>query len=733
MNSTYELKNKLDELVNKSEIIFIVGHNDPDFDAIGSAIGLQRLCTYLGKKSYIIIDDNDINPGVKKIIGEVHNSYNIINKEKLSNLKKDNSLLIMTDVNKDYLIPLKEEIDDFNNILIIDHHKEDKNTVNTENKYIKINKSSASEIVSSIYSFYPDKIMDSKTANYLLSGIVLDTNRFRKNTTEKTLNIAKKLVRKGAKLEFVEELFLEEYEDDKKIYACGCNKGGGFNSTPRATFTDDTKINKNKDSDVTNKFINFATGNCDSTLLLNENGELLGIGNNEEKIFGFEEETKIKYPKKLDMKVWSKKKEEEKDEDKDENINEIKGEEKIGKIKSFYIGYKNSYIINEEGKLFGLGNNEYYQISSDDNKISYEIWKNIPLPENCTRFIDAAVGECYLLCLVEDKEGNNKLFARGKNDNHQCGISDKEKNVRYLTMCDNVQNLNFKKIYARNKESAAVTIDGDLYVLNETCQQFTLVLFNEKNAIENKNDKNEINEIKIENNYINDKKVIVDDVAISLSHILIIARKYDEEKGVYIRKLFGSGCNSKGALGLPINSNKDENTIMSIREIPLLDENNKKLVPIKLAIGDNKSYVLCLNEEELIQNIKNNKDKEKTQYSINISNISIEREEKNILDFYYSKNVELFILSATKRNEEIDQKEYWLDQYAPFFHKENRIILSREANDMMETSVLKAEYLQNYKRDDSLIMVIDDDPKNLKDIHKYNEDIILLKDTVLID
>ena len=218
MNSTYELKNKLDELVNKSEIIFIVGHNDPDFDAIGSAIGLQRLCTYLGKKSYIIIDDNDINPGVKKIIGEVHNSYNIINKEKLSNLKKDNSLLIMTDVNKDYLIPLKEEIDDFNNILIIDHHKEDKNTVNTENKYIKINKSSASEIVSSIYSFYPDKIMDSKTANYLLSGIVLDTNRFRKNTTEKTLNIAKKLVRKGAKLEFVEELFLEEYEDDKKIY-----------------------------------------------------------------------------------------------------------------------------------------------------------------------------------------------------------------------------------------------------------------------------------------------------------------------------------------------------------------------------------------------------------------------------------------------------------------------------------------------------------------------------------
>lgn len=218
MNSTYELKNKLDELVNKSEIIFIIGHNDPDFDAIGSSIGLQKLYSSFQKKVYIIVDDQDLSPGVKKIIEESKSIYKIINKEKYNSLKKDNSLLIMTDVNKDYLISLKDNLNDFNNIVIIDHHKEDKNTVDTNYKYININKSSASEIVSSIYSYYPEKIMDSKTANYLLSGIVLDTNRFRKNTTEKTLNIAKKLVRKGAKLEFVEDLFLEEYEDDKRIY-----------------------------------------------------------------------------------------------------------------------------------------------------------------------------------------------------------------------------------------------------------------------------------------------------------------------------------------------------------------------------------------------------------------------------------------------------------------------------------------------------------------------------------
>ena len=41
--------------------------------------------------------------------------------------------------------------------------------------------------------------------------------------------------------------------------------------------------------------------------------------------------------------------------------------------------------------------------------------------------------------------------------------------------------------------------------------------------------------------------------------------------------------------------------------------------------------------------------------------------------------------------------------------------------------------LKDYERDDSIIIVIDDDPRNLKEIDRLNEDIILLKDTVLID
>ena len=106
---------------------------------------------------------------------------------------------------------------------------------------------------------------------------------------------------------------------------------------------------------------------------------------------------------------------------------------------------------------------------------------------------------------------------------------------------------------------------------------------------------------------------------------------------------------------------------------------------------------------------------------------------KKLEEISKMSNVELYIFSATRYTEGFEQKNWWLDTYAPFFKKENRIIISREANGMEESAVLKANYLKEYKRDNSKIIVIDDDPKNLKEIRKINEDVILLKDTVLVD
>jgi 5'(3')-deoxyribonucleotidase len=96
-------------------------------------------------------------------------------------------------------------------------------------------------------------------------------------------------------------------------------------------------------------------------------------------------------------------------------------------------------------------------------------------------------------------------------------------------------------------------------------------------------------------------------------------------------------------------------------------------------------------------------------------------------------NVELYILSATRLNEGYEKKQGWLDKYLPFMKKENRFILSREANNMEKSSVLKNNFFKELERDGSIIIMVDDDPTILHEIKDANEDVIPLKDTVLVD
>ncbi len=107
---------------------------------------------------------------------------------------------------------------------------------------------------------------------------------------------------------------------------------------------------------------------------------------------------------------------------------------------------------------------------------------------------------------------------------------------------------------------------------------------------------------------------------------------------------------------------------------------------------------------------------------------------KKIEDISKMENIELYILSVTRMTNGIEEKNTWLDKYVSFIKKENRIILSREENNFIESSILKAQYLKNIERNNNLIIiVIDDDPKVLKEINNQNKDAILLKDTALVD
>ncbi len=216
MKRLIELKKVLEEKINKSSKVFITGHQDPDFDSLASSLGVDTLCKILNKESYIILEEYNIQPNLLRIKNDIETKFNFINSKMINNKIDNNSLLIMIDVNKENLLPIKEA-HLFKNIVIIDHHKTDKNTLNADHKYIDLNSSSTSEIITDILDKYNSSLFNKEVANLLLAGIILDTNRFSKNTSSKTIDTVKMLINKGASMDYVNNLFLREFESDKKI------------------------------------------------------------------------------------------------------------------------------------------------------------------------------------------------------------------------------------------------------------------------------------------------------------------------------------------------------------------------------------------------------------------------------------------------------------------------------------------------------------------------------------
>lgn len=212
------LKELLENGISRASKVFIVGHNEPDYDCIGSALGLSALAKSLGKETYIIVDDDDIeiDPGVKKILEESKEKHNIITLEEFRTLVNKKSLLITTDVNKKYLVSVKNDLDKFKSIIVIDHHQEDEQTIETSKKIIEPKISSASEMIAQVLNSSRIRY-DQEIANYLLAGIILDTKRYVKNTTAQTLDVAEKLMRKGADYDYVNSLFLTEFDQDGRI------------------------------------------------------------------------------------------------------------------------------------------------------------------------------------------------------------------------------------------------------------------------------------------------------------------------------------------------------------------------------------------------------------------------------------------------------------------------------------------------------------------------------------
>ncbi|MBR6112918.1 MAG: DHH family phosphoesterase [Bacilli bacterium] len=206
-----KIEKEIKRIIKKSDNIFVSGHKDLDLDAIGACVGIKSIARHFKKECYIIIDDKEHSLSINKVLDDLKDNTKIITSDEITDLFKKNSVLIIVDTNKTFMIQNDKILHYFNDIIVIDHHQESSQTINGIN-IIKENKSSACEMIVDLMNEY-DVIPDALEATLVLSGIILDTDNFIKKTSSNTYYAAYLLTGVGADPKKVQYYLKEDIKD----------------------------------------------------------------------------------------------------------------------------------------------------------------------------------------------------------------------------------------------------------------------------------------------------------------------------------------------------------------------------------------------------------------------------------------------------------------------------------------------------------------------------------------
>lgn len=237
----------LENLIQESSKVLIMGHTNPDIDALGSAMGMYRFVKNMNKNGYIIDSENAAALDSFKEVLAKEEEYEdvLISKEvALENIDED-TLLIVVDTHKKNYVESEEILEKCPKVVIIDHHRRSADFIeNATLMFQEVYASSAAELVTELLQYATQKV-DLKTieAESLYAGIMMDTKNFTFKTGVRTFEAAAYLRRCGVDIICVKKWFQSDLESFNKI----------ADIVKRAEIVNDTiaiSINKEKTKDA---------------------------------------------------------------------------------------------------------------------------------------------------------------------------------------------------------------------------------------------------------------------------------------------------------------------------------------------------------------------------------------------------------------------------------------------------------------------------------------------------
>lgn len=212
------IANALCDLIKKSDSVIIMGHRMSDLDAIGSAIGVLRICKICGVPAVIAVNSDATLAGpLLKTFIDAGEGHNFIPPDQTLDVITPRTLLIVADTYQKRLLESQKIYEKCKRVVVIDHHRMAVGHIdNPLLLYHEPYASSASELVCELLQFLPkEDNITALEAQALLAGIMLDTRSFALHVGVRTFEAAAWLRSRGAQTADTKLLFntsKEEYE-----------------------------------------------------------------------------------------------------------------------------------------------------------------------------------------------------------------------------------------------------------------------------------------------------------------------------------------------------------------------------------------------------------------------------------------------------------------------------------------------------------------------------------------
>lgn len=202
---------KLTKKIREYEKIIITSHKNPDLDGLTSSIVLASIARKFNKEAFVYLNEENISTTkVKELVGASYflDKYNV----------DKNALLIIVDTSSELYISSEKMLEDFQHIVVIDHHEISENNIeNVKMRYINNNLSSIIEFMTYYLKYLNFKI-EENLATLMLAGLEIDTNSFNMKTTAETYKAASILMEMGASTILKQDLLRNSREEILKRY-----------------------------------------------------------------------------------------------------------------------------------------------------------------------------------------------------------------------------------------------------------------------------------------------------------------------------------------------------------------------------------------------------------------------------------------------------------------------------------------------------------------------------------